>query len=275
MQATHNPQTPESSNNSDADQESYSGDVPQRPSADASPGQGVVNKRAREPSPHVEHYLRNAETDGLQKTSSGGRESGRHSDSGSVSKVPASHGFEFSSPSAPMDNTTPDTLPDDLPTYEEAVAAPPYSFDSDADSDAELERQFATSARGALPPPDSAPVPEHPLITNVPQPAHQLKVINDMLNQRLMAGDIWYVISRRWLQQWREYCQKAKQAALNRPAGSSEADDEVLNIEGYPGPVDNRHLLVGGEGHELKRFEEPDTVLDYVPVNAWKTLVSW
>ncbi|XP_051950170.1 ubiquitin carboxyl-terminal hydrolase 11-like isoform X1 [Xyrauchen texanus] len=82
----------------------------------------------------------------------------------------------------------------------------------------------------------------------------------DNLNQnhQLRAGDSWYLLDKRWFDQWKEYVETGDQ-----------------NSSSYPGKIDNTELFEDLDSYHLKErlVENEDFVL--VPAEAWHKLLLW
>ncbi|KAM9855966.1 ubiquitin carboxyl-terminal hydrolase 11 [Aulostomus maculatus] len=74
----------------------------------------------------------------------------------------------------------------------------------------------------------------------------------------LRAGDSWYVVERRWFEQWKEFVETGDQ-----------------NASSFPGQIDNTELFEDLDSYHLKErlVENEDFVL--VPVDVWHKLLSW
>uniref|UniRef100_A0A672ZXT6 Ubiquitin carboxyl-terminal hydrolase n=1 Tax=Sphaeramia orbicularis TaxID=375764 RepID=A0A672ZXT6_9TELE len=74
----------------------------------------------------------------------------------------------------------------------------------------------------------------------------------------LRAGDSWYVLERRWFEQWKEFVESGDQ-----------------NSSSFPGQIDNTELFEDLDSYHLKErlVENEDFVL--VPAEAWHKLLSW
>ncbi|XP_065104209.1 ubiquitin carboxyl-terminal hydrolase 11 isoform X2 [Paramisgurnus dabryanus] len=77
-------------------------------------------------------------------------------------------------------------------------------------------------------------------------------------NQQLRAGDSWYLLDKRWYDQWLEYVDTGDQ-----------------NSSSYPGKIDNTELFEDLDSYHLKErlVENEDFVL--VPAEAWHKLLLW
>lgn len=87
----------------------------------------------------------------------------------------------------------------------------------------------------------------------------QLREIENLnRNQQLRAGDSWYLLDKRWYDQWKEYVDIGDQ-----------------NSSSYPGKIDNTELFEDLDSYHLKERlgENEDFVL--VPAEAWHKLLSW
>ncbi|KAM9752836.1 LOW QUALITY PROTEIN: ubiquitin carboxyl-terminal hydrolase 11-like [Menidia menidia] len=73
----------------------------------------------------------------------------------------------------------------------------------------------------------------------------------------LRAGDSWYVVDRRWFEQWREFVEKEDQ-----------------NSSSYPGPIDNTELFEDLDGGRLKECVGGEDFL-LLPEGAWSRLLRW
>ncbi|KAM4563774.1 ubiquitin carboxyl-terminal hydrolase 11 isoform 1-T2 [Odontesthes bonariensis] len=74
----------------------------------------------------------------------------------------------------------------------------------------------------------------------------------------LRAGESWYVVDRRWFEQWKEFVEKEDQ-----------------NSSSFPGQIDNTELFEDLDSCHLKErlVENEDFVL--VPAEAWHKLLAW
>lgn len=74
----------------------------------------------------------------------------------------------------------------------------------------------------------------------------------------LRAGDSWYVVDRRWFEQWKEFVETGDQ-----------------NSSSFPGQIDNTELFEDLDSYHLKErlVENEDFVL--VPAEAWHKLLAW
>ncbi|KAM4737720.1 ubiquitin carboxyl-terminal hydrolase 11 [Anableps anableps] len=74
----------------------------------------------------------------------------------------------------------------------------------------------------------------------------------------LQAGDSWYVVDRRWFEQWKEFVESGDQ-----------------NSSSFPGQIDNTELFEDLDSYHLKErlVENEDFVL--VPSEAWHKLLRW
>ncbi|KAM3618374.1 uncharacterized protein V6R79_019730 [Siganus canaliculatus] len=87
----------------------------------------------------------------------------------------------------------------------------------------------------------------------------QRREIESLLRQcELRAGDSWYVVERRWYEQWKEFVETGDQ-----------------NSSSFPGQIDNTELFEDLDSFHLKErlVENEDFVL--VPAEAWHQLLSW
>ncbi|KAJ8265081.1 hypothetical protein COCON_G00141800 [Conger conger] len=77
-------------------------------------------------------------------------------------------------------------------------------------------------------------------------------------NHDLSAGDSWYLLERRWYEQWKEYVETGDQ-----------------NSSSFPGQIDNTELFEELESYRLKErlVENEDFVL--IPAEAWHKLLAW
>ncbi|XP_075993530.1 ubiquitin carboxyl-terminal hydrolase 11 isoform X2 [Genypterus blacodes] len=76
-------------------------------------------------------------------------------------------------------------------------------------------------------------------------------------DRQLRAGDSWYVLERRWFEQWKEFVEKGDQNSFP------------------PGHIDNSKLFEDLDSYHLKKHlvENEDFVL--LPAEAWHKLWSW
>ncbi|XP_016411700.1 ubiquitin carboxyl-terminal hydrolase 11-like isoform X1 [Sinocyclocheilus rhinocerous] len=86
----------------------------------------------------------------------------------------------------------------------------------------------------------------------------QWREIDNLSQQQLRAGDSWYLLDKRWYDQWKEYVHAGDQ-----------------NSSSYPGKIDNTELYEDLDSYHLKErlSENEDFVL--VPAEAWHKLLSW
>uniref|UniRef100_A0A8C1X328 Ubiquitin carboxyl-terminal hydrolase n=1 Tax=Cyprinus carpio TaxID=7962 RepID=A0A8C1X328_CYPCA len=86
----------------------------------------------------------------------------------------------------------------------------------------------------------------------------QWREIDNLNQQQLRAGDSWYLLDKRWYDQWKEYVHAGDQ-----------------NSSSYPGKIDNTELYEDLDSYHLKErlSENEDFVL--VPAEAWHKLLSW
>uniref|UniRef100_A0A8C9QT14 Ubiquitin carboxyl-terminal hydrolase n=1 Tax=Scleropages formosus TaxID=113540 RepID=A0A8C9QT14_SCLFO len=77
-------------------------------------------------------------------------------------------------------------------------------------------------------------------------------------HHELRAGDSWYMLERRWYDQWKEYVETGDQ-----------------NSSSFPGQIDNTELFEDLESYHLKDrlVENEDFVL--IPAEAWHKLLAW
>ncbi|XP_076133204.1 ubiquitin carboxyl-terminal hydrolase 11 [Alosa pseudoharengus] len=77
-------------------------------------------------------------------------------------------------------------------------------------------------------------------------------------NHELRAGDSWYLVERRWFEQWKEYVKTGDQ-----------------NSSSFPGQIDNTELFEDLDSYHLKErlVENEDFVL--IPAEAWRNLLAW
>ncbi|XP_047440270.1 ubiquitin carboxyl-terminal hydrolase 11 [Mugil cephalus] len=87
----------------------------------------------------------------------------------------------------------------------------------------------------------------------------QRREIESLLREcELRAGDSWYVVDRRWFEQWKEFVETGDQ-----------------NSSSFPGQIDNSELFEDLDSYHLKErlVENEDFVL--VPAEAWHKLLVW
>ncbi|XP_012681631.1 ubiquitin carboxyl-terminal hydrolase 11 [Clupea harengus] len=77
-------------------------------------------------------------------------------------------------------------------------------------------------------------------------------------NHELRAGDSWYLVERRWFEQWKEYVKTGDQ-----------------NSSSFPGQIDNTELFEDLDSYHLKErlVENEDFML--IPAEAWHQLLAW
>uniref|UniRef100_A0A8D0A2D6 Ubiquitin carboxyl-terminal hydrolase n=1 Tax=Sander lucioperca TaxID=283035 RepID=A0A8D0A2D6_SANLU len=87
----------------------------------------------------------------------------------------------------------------------------------------------------------------------------QRREIESLLrDSELRAGDSWYVVERRWYEQWKEFVETGDQ-----------------NSSSFPGQIDNTELFEDLDSFHLKErlVENEDFML--VPAEAWHRLLAW
>nr|ASV49479.1 ubiquitin specific protease 11 [Siniperca chuatsi] len=87
----------------------------------------------------------------------------------------------------------------------------------------------------------------------------QRREIESLLREcELRAGDSWYVVERRWYEQWKEFVETRDQ-----------------NSSSFPGQIDNTELFEDLDSYHLKErlVENEDFML--VPAEAWHKLLAW
>uniref|UniRef100_A0A8C7GQJ1 Ubiquitin carboxyl-terminal hydrolase n=1 Tax=Oncorhynchus kisutch TaxID=8019 RepID=A0A8C7GQJ1_ONCKI len=96
-------------------------------------------------------------------------------------------------------------------------------------------------------------------VTEPPGLETQRKEIESLLQEHeLRAGDTWYLVERRWYEQWKEYVETGDQ-----------------NSSSFPGQIDNTELFEELDSYHLKErlVENEDFVL--IPAEAWHKLLAW
>ncbi|XP_024239714.1 ubiquitin carboxyl-terminal hydrolase 11 isoform X1 [Oncorhynchus tshawytscha] len=96
-------------------------------------------------------------------------------------------------------------------------------------------------------------------VTESPGLETQRKEIESLLQEHeLCAGDTWYLVERRWYEQWKEYVVTGDQ-----------------NSSSFPGQIDNTELFEELDSYHLKErlVENEDFVL--IPAEAWRNLLAW
>uniref|UniRef100_A0A674EVM3 Ubiquitin carboxyl-terminal hydrolase n=1 Tax=Salmo trutta TaxID=8032 RepID=A0A674EVM3_SALTR len=96
-------------------------------------------------------------------------------------------------------------------------------------------------------------------VTEPPGLETQRKEIESLLQKHeLRAGDTWYLVERRWYEQWKEYVETGDQ-----------------NSSSFPGQIDNTELFEELDSYHLKErlVENEDFVL--IPAEAWHKLLAW
>ncbi|XP_042263837.1 ubiquitin carboxyl-terminal hydrolase 11 [Thunnus maccoyii] len=87
----------------------------------------------------------------------------------------------------------------------------------------------------------------------------QRREVESLLREcELRAGDSWYVVERRWFEQWKEFVETGDQ-----------------NSSSFPGQIDNSELFEDLDSYHLKErlVENEDFVL--LPAEAWHKLLAW
>lgn len=93
-----------------------------------------------------------------------------------------------------------------------------------------------------------------------PSPEEQKETIQPLLLKAVQEGDTWYLVSKKWLEDWESY-------VSNRGTRDQSLDDDG------PGPIDNT-FLVDSERVLLSRVEEGRDY-DIVSEEAWNLLHQW
>nr|XP_020515702.2 ubiquitin carboxyl-terminal hydrolase 11 [Labrus bergylta] len=83
-------------------------------------------------------------------------------------------------------------------------------------------------------------------------------ILSLLRDTELRAGDSWYVVERRWYEQWKEFVETGDQ-----------------NSSSFPGQIDNTELFEDLDSYHLKErlVENEDFML--VPADAWHKLLVW
>ncbi|KAI9597539.1 hypothetical protein BDF19DRAFT_463926 [Syncephalis fuscata] len=268
----------------------------------------TATKRARESpsSPHLEQSGVDDATSECSATSSNDtRDRTRHSESGPSPKVAASYGFEFGNVAAVAvitDSTVVNSTTTTLTSMQqqeltEAIQIEPLVVSSgsasilsndDAELDATLERQLASAVTDQdnqddidftqWTPSDSEesiatdePIAPYPPTEVAPSPVEQLTKVTPLINRPMHAGDTWYLITKKWIGQWRSYCHWYKVSANDHVEG----DVSDPSAPSLPGPIDNYVLFDNENCGQLAVMESPGDIIDYVPEDAWYILTSW
>lgn len=217
-----------------------------------------------------------------------GRERTRHSESGPSPKVAASHGFEFGNVAAVATSTetstaTTTTNTTSIPsiaetnTDENAILDDMLEEQFNSLNDSETKHRPSVSSNTDLIISDSEesvptdePIPPYSPTVTAPPPAEQLATVTPLLNRPLRAEETWCLITKKWLTQWRAYTRYYKVANGDTTESASNA-----NAPSPPGPVDNYVLFKDENCSGLTVFEQPDSIIDYMPEDAWNLLTSW
>ncbi|KAI8375932.1 uncharacterized protein BYT42DRAFT_499011 [Radiomyces spectabilis] len=94
-------------------------------------------------------------------------------------------------------------------------------------------------------------------------PTAQIEHITKLENKRMVEGETWYCVAKRWYSKWKQYCSR-----LN----SASQQTRALGAQAPPGPVDNSTILDQG-------ILLPDLVVDddliLLPEEAWNLICHW
>ncbi|GJJ11282.1 hypothetical protein Clacol_005514 [Clathrus columnatus] len=88
----------------------------------------------------------------------------------------------------------------------------------------------------------------------------KLAIFTPHMQQSLKAGDSWYIVSLKWLNDWKMAC-------------GGEVNKEGIKDESSLGPVDNSMLL--DEAGFLKAELEDETDFKLVPRSMWHLFIEW
>ncbi|XP_038154331.1 ubiquitin carboxyl-terminal hydrolase 11 [Cyprinodon tularosa] len=87
----------------------------------------------------------------------------------------------------------------------------------------------------------------------------QRREIESLLrDSELRAGDSWYIVDRRWFEQWREFVESGDQ-----------------NSSSFPGRIDNAELFEDLDSFHLKERLVENEDFTLVPAAAWNKLLLW
>ncbi|XP_070696236.1 ubiquitin carboxyl-terminal hydrolase 11 [Pempheris klunzingeri] len=87
----------------------------------------------------------------------------------------------------------------------------------------------------------------------------QRREIESLLREcELRAGDSWYVVERRWYEQWKEFVETGDQ-----------------NSSSFPGQIDNTELFEDLDSYHLKERLVENEDFTLVPAEAWHKLLAW
>ncbi|CAL8324624.1 unnamed protein product [Merluccius merluccius] len=96
-------------------------------------------------------------------------------------------------------------------------------------------------------------------VTEPPGLETQRREVESLLQEsELRAGGSWYMVDRRWYDQWKEFVETGDQ-----------------NSSSFPGHIDNSELFEDQDSYHLKErlVENEDFML--VPAEAWRKLLAW
>lgn len=91
-------------------------------------------------------------------------------------------------------------------------------------------------------------------------PEEKLTIFSSQTQQPLKAGDSWFIVSMKWLNDWRMACK-------------NEISKEGAKEESTLGPVDNSPLL--DEAGFFKVWLHDGTDYSLVPTTMWELFVEW
>jgi len=95
-----------------------------------------------------------------------------------------------------------------------------------------------------------------------PTPKDKLEKIKELKSRPLVAGDTWYIISRKWYRDWESACGGA-------PSKGAPSDESEV------GPINNEQLAGTTEGSLMTGQLIEGMNIELLPKEAWDLLVSW
>ncbi|KAH6929254.1 hypothetical protein HPB50_025374 [Hyalomma asiaticum] len=93
----------------------------------------------------------------------------------------------------------------------------------------------------------------------------QRSEITNLFKKALKKDDLWYMVDKRWFNQWKRYV----------GYDSWETSNDIGEQTTHPGPIDNSPLLKEDNSGETKDHLIDDLDFLLLPQEAWEKMVSW
>ncbi len=105
-----------------------------------------------------------------------------------------------------------------------------------------------------------------------PDPEEQQRsILPAAFDRPLITGELWYVISAKWMRRWRKYVHFE----------GFEKDEEAYgkdDFQGSPGPISNNSIVIPAKQNSLPKLKKQQMEkLDYeiIPADVWQKYISW